>query len=78
MDSLHYSSDPQLLEQPHTTRASELFFLKCANEPNPFFRSWTLYDQYAGWVVHYYPKHQLSLVYYHRPLTLQLLPGSNL
>ena len=27
MDSLHYSSDPQLFEKPHTTRASELFFL---------------------------------------------------
>ena len=27
MDSLHYSSDPELLQQPHTARASSLFLL---------------------------------------------------
>ena len=76
IDSLHYCSDPELLFEPHT--ACHLTF--------PIFsRLWAQMSsipfsigghQYAGRDGHYYPKHQLSLD--HRPLTLQLLPGSNL
>ena len=50
MDSLHYSSDPELLAAA-THRACQQNFSRprCANEPNPFFfRSWSY--QYAGWV----------------------------
>ena len=74
MDSLHYRADPEL---PHTARATSPFYSSphsvastvhnAANESNPFFRRWRY--QYAGRVGHYYPKHRLSLDYYHRPLS---------
>ena len=64
--------------QPHTERASKTFLGRGVQmSPIPFFPQLELSVCRLG-LGHYYPKHRLSLDYYHPPLTLQLLPGSHL